>query len=45
MAEGAKPNSEIVYVKIKLPGKTTDLMMIDTVANNSLINKTELNRI
>ena len=42
MAEEAKPNSEIVYMKIKLPGKTKDLMM-NTVANNSLINKTELN--
>ena len=44
MAEEAKPNSEIVYVRVELQGVPTELM-IDTGANISLIDITELIRI
>ena len=43
-AEEAKPNNEIVYVRVELQGVLTE-MMINTGANISLIDKTELNRI
>ena len=40
----AKVNNEIVYVRVGLQGVPT-VLMIDTRANVSLINKTKLNRI
>ena len=43
-AEEGNPNNEIVYVRVELQGVLTE-MMIDTGANISLIDKTELNRI
>ena len=42
--EEAKTNGDIVYVSVKLQGVLTTVM-IDTGANISLIDKTELNRI
>ena len=42
--EEAKPNSDIIYVRVELQGVLTEIM-IDTGANISLIDKTELNRI
>ena len=41
VAEEAKPNSEIVYVRVELQGVRTELM-IDTGANISLIDNTDL---
>ena len=42
--EEERPNCDIVYIRVRLQGVPTELM-IDTGANVSLIDKTELNRI